>query len=331
MATFKHLNILAGLALAGAVLSGCAEVNLAAHAVKSANGPATDPQASANYKVGKPYRINGVWYYPKEDFSYVEEGVASWYGPGFHGKQTANGERYDMNALTAAHRTLPMPSMVRVTNLENGRSLKVRVNDRGPFAHNRIIDMSRRGAQLLGFETQGTARVRVEILRDESLAMKRGLERRVADRDPPIRPVPSAKVEAEVLEPVPVEVSANSDGSVSASAGPVSLTKPISLTAPSDPPAEEPAGQVLRQVSHSDAAVLDTGLFIQTGAFSQYDNAERMRGALTDLGPVAITEVTVNGRAFYRVRLGPFAEPQANRVLNAVHEAGYAEARLIAD
>src|SRR5690606_18692928 len=131
----------------------------------------TPCKTTADYKIGKPYRINGVWYYPGEDYGYSETGIASWYGPAFHGRPTANGEVFDMNALTAAHRTLPMPSMVRVTNLGNGRAVVLRVNDRGPFAHGRIIDVSRRAAQLLGFERQGTARVRVEILEAESRAL----------------------------------------------------------------------------------------------------------------------------------------------------------------
>ena len=114
----------------------------------------------------------GKWYYPKEDYNYVETGTASWYGKDFHAKYTANGEVYDMNTLTAAHRTLPLPSIVRVTNLENGRSLVLRVNDRGPFAKNRIIDISKRGAQLLGFQAQGTAKVKVEIMAEESKALK---------------------------------------------------------------------------------------------------------------------------------------------------------------
>ncbi len=114
-------------------------------------------------KVGNPYRIGGVWYYPKEDPNYDETGYASWYGKDFHGRLTANGETYNMNALTAAHKTLPMPSFVKVTNLENGRSIVLRVNDRGPFAKGRIIDISRRGAQLLGFEQQGVTRVRVQL------------------------------------------------------------------------------------------------------------------------------------------------------------------------
>ena len=95
------------------------------------------------YKVGTPYKIDGVLYTPKEEFNRVESGVASWYGPGFHGKSTANGERYDQSDRTAAHRTLQMPSVVRVTNTANGLSTVVRINDRGPYASNRVIDLSR--------------------------------------------------------------------------------------------------------------------------------------------------------------------------------------------
>ena len=122
------------------------------------------PSPAGVYKVGQPYQINGTWYYPREQPDYDETGIASWYGTPFYGQHTANGEIYDANALTAAHRTLPMPVNVRVTNLENGRSLVVRVNDRGPFARGRIIDVSARAAQLLGFYGNGTAKVRVTFV-----------------------------------------------------------------------------------------------------------------------------------------------------------------------
>src|ERR1051326_5588818 len=122
----------------------------------------TAPPASQGvYKVGQPYQIDGTWYYPSEQPDYDETGIASWYGPTFYGRRTANGEVYDGEALTAAHRTLPMPVNVRVTNLENGRSIVVRVNDRGPYARGRIIDLSRHAAELLGVVQNGTARVRV--------------------------------------------------------------------------------------------------------------------------------------------------------------------------
>ena len=117
-----------------------------------------------HFKIGKPYQINGEWYYPRMVDRYREVGVASWYGHPFHGRKTANGEIYDMHGMTAAHPTLPLPSIARVTNLENDRTITVRVNDRGPFAKRRIIDLSRRAAWELGFKDQGTAKVEVVYL-----------------------------------------------------------------------------------------------------------------------------------------------------------------------
>lgn len=120
------------------------------------------PKGGGTFKIGKPYTIKGVRYVPRHDPSYEETGIASWYGANFHGKRTANGETYDMHALTAAHRTLPMPSLAYVTNLENGRKVLVRINDRGPFKKGRIIDVSQRVAKELGFHGDGVAQVRVE-------------------------------------------------------------------------------------------------------------------------------------------------------------------------
>ncbi len=161
------------------LLTGCAESQLMSHWAKKVNWPGQQ-ETAGTYKIGKPYRVGAVWYYPTEDFRMNETGIASWYGPDFHGKRTANGERYDQHELTAAHRTLQMPSLVRVTNLENGRSVVVRINDRGPFAHGRIIDVSKRAAELLGFIGKGTARVRLEVLTRESKQMseaaKRGMD-----------------------------------------------------------------------------------------------------------------------------------------------------------
>ncbi|WP_448586488.1 septal ring lytic transglycosylase RlpA family protein [Thermaurantiacus sp.] len=123
--------------------------------------PAPAPAAPAGVKLGAPYEVFGKTYVPADDRTYAETGIASWYGPGFHALRTANGETYDEDALTAAHRTLPMPSWVEVTNLDNGRSLVVRINDRGPFVEGRIIDLSKRSAELLGVDRPGLARVRV--------------------------------------------------------------------------------------------------------------------------------------------------------------------------
>ncbi|MBF0134363.1 MAG: septal ring lytic transglycosylase RlpA family protein [Magnetococcales bacterium] len=130
----------------------------------------TPPPKSKSYghvKFGNPYTINGRTYYPMSDEEsehFVAEGIASWYGPNFHGEDTANGEFFDMYGMTAAHKTLPLPMTVRVTNLDNGRETVVRVNDRGPFIGDRIIDLSKSAAKELGFLDKGTAKVRIEAL-----------------------------------------------------------------------------------------------------------------------------------------------------------------------
>ena len=122
------------------------------------------PKGGGTYRVGKPYMVGGRVYVPEEDVNYREEGLASWYGDDFHGRLTANGEVFDMASLTAAHPTLPMPCYARVTNLGNGKSLIVRVNDRGPYHGNRLMDVSSRAAELLEFKGNGVARVRVEYV-----------------------------------------------------------------------------------------------------------------------------------------------------------------------
>ena len=139
-----------------------------------------------HYKVGKPYKIKGKQYRPREVNRYVKTGVASWYGAryGFHGKKTANGDIFNKEMLTAAHHTLPLPSLVKVTNRENGRSVIVLVNDRGPFARNRIIDLSENAATRLGMKKRGTAKVRLQLLNSETKKFLRilGLERKHGSR-----------------------------------------------------------------------------------------------------------------------------------------------------
>jgi len=128
------------------------------------------PKGGGTYRVGKPYMVGGQSYSPEENTDYRAEGIASWYGDDFHGRRTANGEVYDMQSISAAHPTLPIPSYARVTNLANQRSIIVRVNDRGPYHAGRLIDLSARTARLLGFQDHGTARVRVEYVGRASLA-----------------------------------------------------------------------------------------------------------------------------------------------------------------
>ncbi len=122
------------------------------------------PRGGGRDMVGKPYKVRGRWYHPREDSNYVANGTASWYGDAFHGRLTANGEIYDMNNLTAAHTTMPLPSYARVTNVKNGKSVIVRVNDRGPYASDRLVDLSKRAAQLLDYTHSGTAQVKLEYI-----------------------------------------------------------------------------------------------------------------------------------------------------------------------
>jgi len=218
------------LALAGALallLGACAELQLATHATKELQKSSEEPreQSIGDYKVGKPYQVAGVWYYPKVDYRYAETGIASWYGPGFDGEKTANGETYDQMELTAAHRTLPLPSMVRVTNLENGRAIAVRINDRGPFKSGRIIDLSLRAAQLLGIVDNGTAKVRVEIMPDESRQLAVVAQRREAAANAPL-----AAPVVEVAE-VPLDAPAATQASNTGQAEPP-LVEPLESAVP---------------------------------------------------------------------------------------------------
>ncbi len=320
---FRGGGILAVVAV-GLMLAACAETQFIVHTAKRIGTPAEKPPGAVSgaYKIGKPYQIKDVWYYPKEDFEYEETGIASWYGSKFHGRKTANGERFDMNNLSAAHRTLPMPSIVRVTNLENGRALNLRVNDRGPFARGRIIDLSRRAAQLLGFEKQGTARVHVKNLANESRALAWRLkgQAELATVGSPIivSRLPKPAVSSESLAPpAGAEVA----------------------PAPVEPVAVEPLGTAPEVISEnpvmgvvSVSAVNPTNLFVQAGAFAHYDNANRGRAMLAGLGDVRISSVLIDGRDLFRVRIGPLDSVEAaDAMLEQVIRAGYADARIIVD
>src|SRR5207248_1296174 len=164
----------AAIAAACLMLANCASSNKFASRVDPKYGVSSSPRVvefgepvpkgGGTYRVGKPYIVAGRIYVPEEDVNYREEGTASWYGDDFHGRLTANGEVFDMGALTAAHPTLPMPCYARVTNLSKGKSLIVRVNDRGPYHGNRLIDVSNKAAELLEFKGNGVAKVRVEYV-----------------------------------------------------------------------------------------------------------------------------------------------------------------------
>lgn len=171
--SIRRLRTLAVLSSLVAV-AGCGSVESLGSKIDPIWGVSTSPRVVAEgdpvprggggYKVGKPYTIGGRTYFPAENPNYVAEGQASWYGKDFHGRKTANGEIFDMASISAAHKTLPMPSYVRVTNLSNDRSIVVRVNNRGPYVGDRLIDVSYKTAELLGFAKNGVARVRVQYL-----------------------------------------------------------------------------------------------------------------------------------------------------------------------
>lgn len=282
---------------------------------RGSSGPIAQPQAqeAGRYKVGRPYEVGGKWYYPKVDYDYRETGIASWYGPKFHGKRTANGEIFDQTRLTAAHRTLPLPSMVRVTNLENGRQVKLRVNDRGPFSRGRIIDVSTRAAELLGFKAKGVAKVRVEIVEGDSRRMaalaKRGSSTR-DDRAPAA--APTGSVQTAGLGGGP------GSGDSTASNGTLNSEQRAELP----PPATD--GRVIQ------VPVGDADIYVQAGAFVRYGNARRLKARLSSLGPSRIQAARVNDRRFFRVQLGPVDTVEsADRLLNRLLSQGHPEAQLV--
>jgi len=263
--------------------------------------------AAAGYKVGKPYQVNGIWYVPREQPNYDEVGVASWYGDGFHLRPTASGEIFDMNAVSAAHTTLPLPCIVEVTNLDNGRRLKVRVNDRGPFAGARIIDLSHEAARQLGFDRKGLAKVRVRYVGpapllgpDAGVRVARAAPPRAARRGPeilqaPLRPYPYGEQAAFTAGPVPV--------------------RPIEVVPSTTAVAEAAPGPAYR---------------IQAGAFSEEGRARRAAAQLAALGDAVIEPVQRGGATLYRVVLpGPQDQLQAYNLRKRVADAGFADAKVL--
>lgn len=366
------------------LLSACSQVQLASHVFKQI-APSSKSQGA--FKVGSPYKVAGKMYYPREQYDLVETGIASWYGPNFHGKPTANGETFDKRELTAAHRTLQMPSLVRVTNLENGRSLVLRVNDRGPFKRNRILDVSERGAELLGFKSKGTARIKLEVLKEESLQVaalaKQGHSTNgyevAANRDsrriiqganinvglgPSLRPEVTASVSGSVLPSSATTITASSgspqistDTLLSTAAGSASIhtegdavspavapvvSEPL-VTASAEPsaapssvrnviPGREKNGNFYPDPVISEQPVTPTSIYIQAGAFSIYKNALGMRDKLTRYADAGIYPGNVDGRKYYRVRIGPIASVEkADALLEQLVSDGNDSAMIVVE
>ncbi len=302
------------------LLGSCAEAELASHVAKTSF---PRQHAQGNFKVGNPYKVEGKTYTPQETYEFTETGVASWYGPGFHGKRTANGERFDKNELTAAHRTLQMPSLVRVTNLENGRSLVVRVNDRGPFKRGRVIDVSERAATLLGFKGVGTAKVRLDLMADESKAI--------------------AMAARAGQDTAGSEVAANErrDGSplTTADASTSGGYRPISYDATSQNGVAMPDiqghvkdGKFFPEPNMKQFPVIPTSLYVQAGSFSDQGNAERLAETLRGVAPARVYPTIVKGHQFYRVRLGPVPTVQdADILLAKLASTGHKESITVVE
>lgn len=325
-------------------LSACTETQLAAHIAKKIPMPGDQPARTGSFKVGSSYVIKGVRYYPKETYDYTEVGMASWYGPNFHGKLTANGEIYDQYALTAAHRTLQMPSLVEVTNLSNGKSLILRVNDRGPFSHNRIIDVSQKAADLLGFRQQGVAKVRVTILPEESrkVAMMAKAGRSTSgtevamNRSGTLREFRQIKMASVTPSRKPAILRQNDSLAVAQSRMPQSSANSVVVNEPLPLFQESVEREPLQQASYTPPArkpiiktvqmqpILETErYFIKAGTLSDVDSAETLRASLMSYGRSRIIPEDQGGTVVYHVKLGPIDnKAKADAILSQMHSIG---------
>ncbi len=274
-------------------LTSCSETTFLINSAKKISKWEEDPM----YKVGNPYKINGKWYYPAIDYDYNEVGIASWYGPGFHGKKTANGEIFDQNKISAAHRTLPMPSIVKVTNLDNGKVLEnIRVNDRGPFAGNRIIDLSKKAAQELDFVNSGVANVKVEIMENESriYAAQNSEKNKV-------RKANKAKVEKVQRKVIPLEEGIDKNFS-----------------------------EVVNISDDEDNLILkDKPVIIQVGAFGDHRNAKSLSEKLSEF-KAYIERKFIDNKYLYRVRIGPLSNLDlAKSIKSKLFELGHTSSHLV--
>lgn len=312
-------------------LSGCTTTELASSLVK----PRT---ANGLYKVGKPYVIDGRTYYPSEVASYTEQGQASWYGPGFHGRQTANGEEFDTTEFTAAHRTLPMPSVVRVTNLENGNTVMVRINDRGPFKRDRVLDVSQAASKALGFHIQGSTRVRVEFMPEESQmvaeAAKNGNVMTLAE----VQSKMSQRLAAQQLPP-PMAVAATQTKPVEtinliapAQAADVPTAQVASPSMPAVPRAMA-VDHVLREPAQgtSNSAKISHRIYVQVGAYQNRTHANAVVKKVASIANHLVDTVTRGGVKLYRVRLVASNQQDAKKMLSRVNGLGYGSAKVVAE
>lgn len=273
------------------------------------HGKGKIPVGGGKYHVGNPYQVAGRWFTPKEQPNYDKVGMSSWYGEAFHRRRTSNGEYFDMDQLTAAHATLPLPSYARVTNLSNGRSVVVRINDRGPFVGTRIVDVSKRAAEMLDYKRKGTERVRLQYIGPAPLndpggrdliAMNEGSGAGRASSD--------MLAQAELKQPTFQRQR--------------KIRQPV-MQASFEPPADDSAG-MYGSARPSDA------YYVDLGSYADPDNVQRIREGMSGAGPVQVSEIDGANGPVYRLRLGPMSSSEdAKTAYNEAVGFGIPDARII--
>ena len=322
---FRHLK----LALLLLLLAGCSTAELTVDLIKKSKKRAQQVEiakaveegaitANPVYKIGNPYQVGGVWYYPERDLAYDETGIGSWYGDEFAGRLTANGEIFDPDMVTAAHKTLPMPSVVRVTNLDNGKSLVVRINDRGPFVAGRIIDLSREAARLIGYRDQGIARVRVQVLAEQTLRLEKlAKDGNFTEITGDVSAMPTV---AAVEQPEVSMTATSSSGKTVDSDFEDDNVSALELLARSR------VGEVIT------VAPIETQIWVQVGAFYAEANASNVLAKVEIVGAGQVSPVDVSGQTLHRVRIGPLSSVEAaDRALDGVIGLGFSGARIVVD
>lgn len=270
------------------------------------NGRGRIAKGGGHYKLGRPYKVAGRWYVPREDRNYDRQGIGSWYGDDFHGRVTANGEIFDMNGLTAAHPTFPLPSYAYVTNLDNGRTVMVRVNDRGPYVAGRIIDLSYASARAIGYADKGKGRVRVQYA---GRAPMNGDDRR----------------ERQFL-------TERANGQQNFSAVRQQAPRSVERSQTWSPTAYRSghSNGVVSQSRQSRERLQSKGAaYIQVGLFRDLENAERLRRDLAHVGAVEVAPMSSENGHIYRVRVGPIDALDAERTVATIAQRGVSDTRVV--
>ncbi len=265
------------------------------------------PFAGGRYQVGNPYQVAGRWFKPRDQPDYDKKGLASWYGEAFHRRMTSNGEYFDMATFTAAHATLPLPSYAKVTNLENGRTVVVRINDRGPFVDTRILDVSKRAADALGYRIKGTANVRVQLIGPAPLQDKGGLQ---------VMAMNEALSNGASLN----QLASISTGSAVDTPIRVATERPRKKwVEPKQNIAYEPPSQMS-----------ETGYVVRVAIFHDMNNANAAYQQVASFGPAQIVKSIGVSGPLYRVQIGPLDNEQdAQSALETALASGYDDARIV--